>query len=139
VGTDTIAGTYPGDAGHASSVGTTTLTVTGGSAPPTWTITLSDSTLGWSFTQTLSYNGPGASAEWIMEAPTVSDQVATLANYGTTEFDLVTIDGTSNPELVVSDGGDMVTQNGTVISSPSARSDGDAFKIAYGSVAPPAP
>ncbi len=50
-------------------------------------------TKGWSFTTTQSYNGPGTSAEWIMEAPQVNGSIATLADFtenpvaGTGDFD----------------------------------------------------
>ena len=47
-----------------------------------WSITLTDSSNGNSFTTTgLAYAGPGTSAEWIVEAPTVGGRLATLARY----------------------------------------------------------
>lgn len=137
VGSDSITGTYSGDSSHAGSSGSARLTVT--IPASTWALTLSDTTQGWIFTETLSYSGPGASAEWILEAPTVGNRVATLANYGTTEFQLAAIDGGSgNAELTASEGGDMVSGN-TIVSIPSAPAGGDAFNIAYGSTAPASP
>ena len=143
IGTDTITGRYSGDASHSSSSGSASLTVTSAvSGSGTWTITLSDITQAWTFTETLAYTGPGTSAEWIIEAPSVGNRIATLANYGTTEFQLAAINGGSgNAGLTVGEAGDMVAGNGrTVISIPSAPDvAGDAFNISYGSAAPAPP
>ncbi|MGH9917643.1 MAG: G1 family glutamic endopeptidase, partial [Nitrososphaerales archaeon] len=143
VGTDTIVGNYSGNSGnpgHAASSGTTTLVVNAKSSSGTWTLTLSDPTQGWSFTKVLNYKGAGSSAEWILEAPTVNGQVATLANYGSTTFDLGTIDGSESPQLTASDAGEMLNPSNAVISIPSLPNpEEDGFAVAYGSVAPAAP
>jgi hypothetical protein len=55
-------------------------------AAGTWTIYLADSTQGWYFEQNFSYNGPGTSAEWIEEAPTVSGSQSSLADFGSVGF-----------------------------------------------------
>lgn len=103
-----------------------------------WTITLSDTTEGWTFSTKQAYSGPGASAEWIQEAPTVGGHIATLANYGETTFNPGTANG-GNPGLVTSDGGVMI-QKGKQVSTPSVPdSDTDGFNIQYGSVSPSAP
>lgn len=107
-----------------------------------WTITLADTTEGWTFTTSgLSYSGSLASAEWIIEAPTVNGRIAPLAHYGSTVFDLGTVDGAS-PGLVASEDGAMI-QGRAVVSSPSTPDTGDpspdGFAIAYGSTPPPAP
>ena len=47
-----------------------------------WTISITDVTSHLSSTQQVQYDGPGSSAEWIEEAPTVNGQQSTLANYG---------------------------------------------------------
>jgi Peptidase A4 family len=110
-----------------------------------WTITLTDGSTahGWSFTKTLTYTGPGTSAEWIMEAPTVGGRVATLAHYQSpTTFDPGTVNGAS-PALVTSNGGELVVRSrghNTVVSIPSVPdSEVDGFNISYGSSAPLAP
>ena len=120
-----------------------TITQTGGTS---WTITLVDlSTIhGWTFTQPVTYTGPGASAEWIMEAPTVGGRVATLAHYSSpTLFDPGTIDAAAIPALGASAGGALVAgarRTTQVVSIPSAPDgDTDGFNISYGSSAPPAP
>lgn len=48
-----------------------------------WTIYLSDSTQNWYFEQNFYYYGPGQSAEWIEEAPTVNGVQSSPANFGT--------------------------------------------------------
>ena len=108
-----------------------------------WTITLADSTEGWTFTTTVTYTGPGASAEWIVEAPslcTVHCTIATLADYGTVTFDNGTVNSGAGPGLTAKDAGEMLAKNGTVISIPSIPDTlGDGFACAYGSTAPQPP
>ncbi len=95
---------------------------------------------GWSFTKSVTYTGPGASAEWIMEAPTVGGRVANLAHYSSpTVFDPGTADSAS-PGLQASDGGEIVSRFGQVLSVPSAPdTDIDGFNISYGATAPAPP
>jgi peptidase A4-like protein len=121
---------HPGDAMSAS--------ITKGSGSK-WTITLSDVTTGKSFTTIQSYSGPGASVEWIEEAPTVGGRVATLATYSSPDtFDPGTSNG-GNPGLTAADGGVMV-QHGAQVSTPSTPDvDADGFNMAYGASAPSAP
>jgi hypothetical protein len=119
-----------------------TITKVSGSS---WTITLTDNTHSpsWSFTKSLTYTGPGASAEWIMEAPTVGGRIATLSIYASPmAFDPGTVNGGA-PGLVASQGGDLVVrvhrgyQVVSVPSTPDIESDG--FNMAYGPVAPAPP
>ncbi|HEX4864053.1 MAG TPA: G1 family glutamic endopeptidase, partial [Acidimicrobiales bacterium] len=119
-----------------------TATITRTASTSTWTITLKDTgSHPWTFTKSLTYTGPGSSAEWILEAPTVGGRVAPLAHYSLTTFDPGTIDGNSNPNLVASDGGELVQGSRTqVVSIPSGPdNDTDGFNINYGSTAPSAP
>ena len=103
-----------------------------------WTITLTDITQNWTFSTVQAYSGPGTSAEWIEEAPTIGGHVATLAHYGQTTFNPGTVNG-GNPGLVTADGGVMI-QRRTQVSTPSVPdSDTDGFNVAYGSTAPSAP
>ena len=122
---------------------TATITKTNPSTS-SWTLTLADTTQNWTFAKTLTYTGPGASAEWIMEAPTVGGRIAPLANYASpTTFDPGTVNGGANPGLVASDGGELVTGNKhrlQIESIPSGPDrDTDGFNISYGSTAPPPP
>jgi hypothetical protein len=92
-----------------------------------------------SFTTQQSYGGPGTSAEWIEEAPSVGGHIATLAHYSSPDtFDPGTANG-GNPGLTVSDGGVMIQRNAQV-STPSVPDlDSDGFNMAYGRTAPAAP
>ena len=123
-----------------------------------WTISLHDATQSpaWTFTKVLPYSGPGASAEWIMEAPGVNGRQSSIANYGTTEFNpgfttaltgQVSVNGAAlgSPRLVPGDGGELVAGNPrrgytvtSIPSSPDATTQ-SAFNISYGSTAPTAP
>jgi hypothetical protein len=104
-----------------------------------WTITLTDSTTGASFTTTRTYAGPGSSAEWIEEAPSVGGRIAPLARYSSPDtFDPGTGNGL-NPALTTADGGVMI-QKGVQVSTPSVPDrDTDGFNMAYGSTAPATP
>lgn len=104
-----------------------------------WTSTLNDTTEGWSFTKALTYSGPGASAEWIMEAPTIGGRVGTIASYTSPmTFDPGSVNGGNSLKLVASEGGELIQQR-TVVSVPSTPdSDSDGFNMAHGST-PPSP
>lgn len=130
----------PGDAMSAAIAETATSGV--------WTITLADTTRHWSFSTTVNYTGPGTSAEWVIEAPTISNgftsNVAPIAHYGSPlTFDpgTVSVGGTpTSPGLVASDGGELIQGYNQVVSIPSAPdSDADGFNMAYGPFAPAAP
>jgi hypothetical protein len=95
----------------------------------TWTIYLQDLTEGWTFQQDVSYDGPGTSAEWIEEAPTISDSQSSLANFGSVGFIQTAIDGdfgTSGTtwygtDMDASNEEDMVDSTGTILlAAPSA-------------------
>jgi hypothetical protein len=51
-----------------------------------WTIQIYDVTKGEGFHQTFIYNSSRLSAEWIVERPTVNDEVSMLSNFGTLTF-----------------------------------------------------
>ena len=51
-----------------------------------WNIQISDSTTGQYFGTTVSYNSTGSSGEWILERPTVSNNISTLADFGNVTF-----------------------------------------------------
>jgi len=116
-----------------------------------WTITLTNDTAeakggtDSSVTEQVStYDGPGASAEWIMEAPTIGGRVAPLADYGETGFTragvATSVGGRlASPNFTITDGGYMV-QHRSIVSIPSGPGQaGNDFNIAYGSTAPTAP
>jgi len=110
-----------------------------------WSITLTDSgntktrhAPQPSFNTVQGYSGPGASAEWVLEAPEVNGRIATLAQYGSTIFDNGAAD-TASPDLAAGTGGEIVQRN-AVVSIPSGPNPArDGFGIAYGSAPPLAP
>jgi hypothetical protein len=51
-----------------------------------WAIRIYDVTKGEGFYQTFIYNSSRLSAEWMVERPTVTDEVSMLANFGTLTF-----------------------------------------------------
>jgi hypothetical protein len=106
----------------------------------TWTVVLTDSTRGRSFTHTRNYRGTGASAEWIEERPQIGSSLSTLASYGSVTFTGLTANG-ADPHLTSTSAISMYDNQGTaVISTPSLpATSGDAFSVAYGPSAPPAP
>ncbi len=114
-------------------------TITNGGSGSSWTITIADTTTKRSFNTTQTYTGPGASAEWIEEAPTVGGHIANIAQYSSPDtFDPGTANG-GNPGLTAADGGVLI-QHGKQVSTPSAPdSDIDGFNMAYGSTAPAPP
>jgi hypothetical protein len=153
---------YPIGAGDrmSASIYETSSTVSSGfffrrTTEHVWDITISDTTRGWSYTTKQAYNGPGTSAEWVVEAPEVGNKIATLAHYtmtppsGTGDFDhagvLSTVVATGTPTYAganlnyQNDSGVMI-QNGAQVSTPG---DPDvpltAFNAAYGSVLPATP
>ena len=132
-----------------------------------WVITIADTTAGWTFTTDQTYNGPGTSAEWVLEAPQVGGHIATLANYKinpspSTAGDFANagvqngIVGSGSPSyknaqlnLTYSNDAGVMIQNGAQVSTPSAPNAavvgppavpaGEEFNIAYGSATPSAP
>ena len=96
-------------------------------------------TTGQSYVVTTYYRTPAQTVEWIQEATGKSAGIS-LAHYGTVTFTGLT-NGGLNPKLKVSDRRFMLKKaTGSVISNPSVPSaKGDAFSVAYGPKAPPAP
>jgi hypothetical protein len=113
---------HPGDH-FAGSV-----TFNGGSS---FTLTLKDTTAGWSHTVHKSLSGAGrSSAEVIAEAPSSSGGVLPLADFGTVHFSNATVNGASlgsaNPVKIT-----MVNNSGRAKDSVSALSGGAAFSAKW--------
>lgn len=99
-----------------------------------WGITLTDDTNGESFTTDQTYTGPGASAEWILEAPEASGTVTPLPPYSpAVTFNDLRFVGTQATLTDV-----VMLQAGVQVSTPSPLTS-DGFNVAYGAVAPAAP
>jgi hypothetical protein len=118
-----------------------------------WTMTVTDLTLGTHAGRTVHYDSHGASAELIMERPEVGDSLASLAKTSKSVFDPGGVTTTApGPSAVympflapVTDQTlheiDMTNSAGTkVIATPSAPdSASDGFTVVDGSVAPKPP
>lgn len=114
-----------------------TVNITKGSGT-SWTIVVTDSTSGKTFTKKLKYSSSESSAEWIHEAPTVDGMQATLATTTTVDFDLCTANGGT----VIGSAGTQhrIQLVGPTEATPSVLdSDHDGFADADGSTAPSAP
>lgn len=119
-----------------------------------WTITLTDSstTHPWTFTTTQVYAGPGASAEWVVEAPDVNGSIATIADYGFPSLSASSGDF-HTAEVATSVGGPLsgagllfandagtLIQNGQQVSTPGQPDTAEtAFNSLYGAAAPNPP
>jgi len=116
------------------------------SSSGTFTITITDTTSGKSFSTTGTVrNAARSSAEWITEAPSSSSGIIPLANFGTANYGYYTTDvsGTCYATVSGSTGAigsfgssvqtlTMVNSAGTAIATPSVLfSDGTSFSIVY--------
>ena len=99
-----------------------------------WRIALVDNTNGQSYSIDRTYSGPATSAEWIVEAPSIGNSIATLGAFTPVTFSGLVVDGVqmSLDQLFMVDGGN------NLISSPSAL-DHVGFAVAYGQIPPPPP
>jgi hypothetical protein len=124
------------------------------SSQPIWVITIADATEHWSFTTNQAYNGPGTSAEWIMEAPQVGGRIATLAPYTFSpspatngDFDHAgilknTLVSSGTPTYTnaglnyTADSGVMIQNNAQVSTPGNPGNANQAYNVAYGSAMP---
>ncbi len=97
----------------------------------TWLLSLEDKTTGSTWSRTFVYNSSLASAEWIEEAP-YSGIILPLANYGTTNFDLGTVNGGENPALLNQEGVIMYNPNGQTSNPSAPDSNTDGFNACWG-------
>jgi hypothetical protein len=102
----------------------------------TWDITLTDDTNLQTFsTGPVTYTGPDASAEWIVEDPSNGVALYPFADYTTTTFSNLGFTGTENGLTEV-----ILIQNGSQLSTPSTWTGlTTGFAVAHGDVAPPPP
>jgi hypothetical protein len=102
-----------------------------------WRITLKDSRTG-SFSTIRGYAGPGASAEWIEEAPVVGSRIPPLASHAPVTFDNATVNG-AMAQLSAADAGAMI-RRGMLVDTPSAPdADGNGFVVAQQATQPDQP
>jgi hypothetical protein len=98
-----------------------------------FTLTLNDSTQGWTFSTTAAASRAQlGSAEWIAEAPSNGRRALPLANFGTVSFTQCAANGTAlgaNPNLEAIT---LAARNGPVEAQPSSlTSDGAGFSVTW--------
>ena len=98
--------------------------------PGVWTISLSDSTDGQSFTETVPYTSDESTAEWIEETPTEigtsGTGIAALPNLTTVHFSRATVNGAS-AGLQPDEALQLIDSSGNPIATPSAPVSGNGF------------
>jgi hypothetical protein len=100
------------------------------SSGTSWVISLKDNTTGKSWSATKTYSGPGESAEFVQEAPTVGGSQAAVAHFSTFSFSGLEVNS-ANPGLVSSEK-IILRQNGVDYSTPSdPNSSGNGFSVSY--------
>jgi hypothetical protein len=117
-----------------------------------WTITIADKTQGWSFQTTQAYSGAGTSAEWIVEAPEVNGQIASLAKYEFAagaglggDFNSAEVATTPGGPLTgaglnySADAGTLIQNNAQVSTPGQPDPHATAFNSLYGGTAPAPP
>jgi len=95
-----------------------------------YTLVLSDSTQGWSHTQTGTASGSNASAEVIAEAPSSNRGVLPLANFGTMNFSNATVDGAALGTVPTPQKITMATAS-TTKASVSNLTNNNAFSVTW--------
>jgi len=108
------------------------------SATNEWTIDIADTTNGQRFQQNVQYNSPRLSAEWIVERPTIGQDVGTLANFGSVTFTAAsaTIQGNTGSitnfsyvQIIMQD-----RLNRQLVTVSSLSADGSSFTVTYLSI-----
>jgi hypothetical protein len=101
-----------------------------------WTLSMSDSTKGWSWTENFTYMSSLSSAEWIEEAPTYGE-IAAVSNFGTASFSNLLVNGTSPNLNAAADGIALFDPEGGYATpcqafDGSQVGNGNQFVVAYG-------
>jgi hypothetical protein len=101
-----------------------------------WVIEISDRTSGQSFRQIFLYNSSRLSAEWIVERPTVNNQLTNLADFGSVTFTnataqvgqtVGTISAFPNYQVIMEN-----RQNIQLATLSPLNADGSSFTVTYG-------
>ena len=108
-----------------------TIAETGSSS---WTIVIEDETQNWSVSSgPFSYSIPAQTAEWIEEAPIVNGSQSTLADFGSTAFSSLGVNGGEPPALVTDV--ELTNASGVIIAYPTHLTFG-GFSVLYGTPQP---
>jgi hypothetical protein len=106
----------------------------------TWLVSIADVTTGQCYSQnctsqSFNYNSSRLTAEWIVERPTVNNQIATLANFGSLTFTDAAaqigsksgaINAFSNYQILMED-----RQNNQLVTVSNVNSRGSTFTVDY--------
>jgi hypothetical protein len=112
----------PGDSVSASVARTST---------GRWTMRLRDNTTGRAASKTVSFAGPGTSAEWIQEDTDVNGYISAAPNWGQVTFRNLLLNGAS-PRLKPVEAVDIVDRAGTRETSTSKPSTaGNGFTVSW--------
>jgi hypothetical protein len=103
-----------------------------------WTITITDLTSAATLSEPVNYTGPGSSAEWIEEAPTVNGEQSALANFGTAQFTNIGETTVPAASAVTHTAVDMIESSSpnAVIASPGPLVNG-SFTVTDDTSTPP--
>ncbi len=105
------------------------------STTSTWRLEISDLTQDQTFIKDVVYNSSRLTAEWIMERPTVNNQMSTLANFGNLTFTNLsakvantvgTASDFSNYQILMED-----RQNNELVKVSNLNKQGTTFTIQY--------
>ncbi len=128
-------GQYPVSPGDVMSASLTCPTCTVNVAG-TWTLTMTNSTKNWTWTQDFTYKSAIGSAEWVVEAPTFNPGgIAALPNFGTLNFTNIKVNGLDARLILNSDGLQLLDQAGG-FATPCEPIDGNRFLVAWGRTCP---
>ena len=101
-----------------------------------WLIEINDMTTGQGFSQSFVYNASKLTGEWILERPTVNNQVSTLANFGIVTFTdmkvqvaqtVGTVSSFPNYEIFMED-----RSNNRLVTISDLSPDGSSYTVKYG-------
>lgn len=100
-----------------------------------WNLQISDATTGQAFSKTVTYNSTRSSGEWIIERPTISSQISSLADFGNVTFNgcyltlnsnVGSIDKFSYSKINI-----VNNVNGELASTSTLSADGTSFTVYY--------
>jgi hypothetical protein len=105
------------------------------SATNTWNIQLNDITNGQGFSKTIIYNSTRSSGEWIVERPTVNNQVTMLSDFIEVTFNDCIINTRNSTGVIANYTASkiqMTNQQNTQLASVSPlNGDGSGFTVTY--------
>ena len=100
-----------------------------------WSIQISDATTGQAFSQNVVYNSTRSSGEWIVERPTINNQISTLADFGNITFTgcHVNVNNVTGPIAKFSFSKIQMTnsQNAELTSASALTAGGSSFTVSY--------